>query len=607
MYRSVAMLLAFLIAAVARAQSVDFEQKDYTGWVGTPLTTVVQLNNLPDDAEPTVVGASSDFDVQVIAAGSSQATQVINGRVSRTSTRTYRVECTPKKAGTLDLPTVEVRSGGKVWSSKPGKATITARDDSSLLRLEVRANPTQPWVGQPTDVTLRILVRPLDTVQARSAVGAGLLWKILDVQRSRFGSFTDTLVSLSKNRMLPEGREEVIDGKGWLVYEIDAQVTPDAPGPVSVGDVHVVLNYPFGLRASQDFFGDTQLVATRQRPVDASVSATVAQAAALPDKGRPGSFRGAVGRFSVEATAKPTQVSAGDPITLTLNITTLGADAEQLKTLQPPPIDTNALGPLFRVPSDPLAGTVRGSVKSFTQTVRPTSPDVTAIPPIEFSFFDPQRGAYETVRSKPIAISVSPSERVPTDRIERSGSAPAADRPATARAEVEGGMVANAAPTQDLLRDGRVRLDTTAAAAVALPPLLAIVALAWRRRRDRLLGDAGLARSIGALRLARAALAAASDEPALCKALLDFVANRTNHAIGTVTRGQTLQMAKQAGADERLCARLDQLLTSGERAAFAPSRSGDIRAAHAEAAALLGLLEPLRWQRRAADALETAA
>ena len=607
MLRHATILIALLLAAIARAQSVEFEQKDYTGWVGTPLTMVVQLNNLPDDVEPKVVGEPRDFDVQVIAAGSSQATQCINGRVSRTSTRTFRVECTPKKAGTLDIPMVEVRSGAQAWSSSPGKATVTARDDSSLLRLEARSNPTQPWVGQPTDVTLRILVRPLDTVQARNAVGTGLLWKILDVQRSRFGAFTDTLVSLSKNRMLPEGREEVIDGKGWLVYEIDAQVTPDAPGPVSVGDVHVVLNYPFGLRASQDFFGDTQLVATRQRPVDASVTATVAQAAALPEKGRPASFRGAVGRFSIDATAKPTQVAAGDPITLTVNITTLGADAEQLKTLQPPPIDAATLGPMFRVPSDPLAGTVRGSVKSFTQTVRPSSPDVTAIPPIEFSFFDPQRGAYETVRSKPIPVSVSPAERVATDRIERSSAAPASDKPGAKLTELEGGMVANAAPTADLLRDGRVHLDATAATAVVLPPVLAVAALLWRRRRDRLMGDAGLARSLGALRFARAGLAAAGDEAALSTVLLTYIAHRTNHAAGTVTRGQALQLAEQAGADEELRRRLDHLLAAGERAAFAPTRSGDLAAARGEATALIGSIDVLPWKRRAVDALEVAA
>ena len=607
MLRTAAILIALLLAAAARAQSVTFEQKDLTGWVGTPLTMVVQLNDLPDDAEPTVLGDSKDFEVQIASAGSSQATQVVNGRVSRTSTRTFRVEFTPRRAGTLDLPLVEVRSGGQAWRSAPAKASVSARDDSSLLRLEVRANPNQPWVGQATDVTLRILVRPLDTPKARSAVGGGLLWKILDTQRSRFGAFTDTLVSLSRNRMLPDGREETVDGKSWLVYEIDAQVTPDAPGPVSVGEVHVVLNYPFGLRASQDFFGDTQLVATRQRPVDASVSASVAQAVALPEKGRPASFRGAVGRFSVDAAAKPTQVSAGDPITLTLNITTLGADAEQLRTLQPPPIDASVLGTMFRVPSDPLAGTVRGSVKSFTQTLRPTSPEVNSIPPIEFSFFDPQRGAYETVRSRPIAVSVSPSERVTADRMERSGAAPAAEKAAARLTELEGGMLANAAPDETLLHDERVRLDAASAVAVALPPAIALAALLLRRRRDRVLGDAGLARALGALRTARAGVAAASDEPALCAALLGFVADRTGHASGTVTRGQALQLAREASAADALLDRFDRLLASGERAAFAPGRGGDLGLARTEAQALLAELDALRWRRRMDEVLEVAA
>jgi hypothetical protein len=605
MSRTVPILLSLLLVAIARAQSVDFEQRDYTGWVGTPLTMVVQLNDLPDDVEPTVIGTPADFAVQVIAAGSSQSTRVINGRVSRSSTRSFRVEFTPKVPGTLDMPEVEVRSGGKRWSSKPGKATVTARDDASLLRIEARANPTRPWVGQPTEVTLRILLRPLDTPQARNAVGTGLLWKILDAQRCQFGAFTETLVSLSRGRMLPEGREEVIDGAAWLVYEIDAQVTPDMPGPVALGELLIVVNYPFGLRANQDFFGDTQFVATRQRPAEASLRGTVAEAIALPDQGRPASFRGAVGRFSVDASAKPTQVAAGDPITLTVNVTTLGTDAEQLRMLQPPPIDATTLGPVFRVPTDPLAGTVRGSVKSFTQTVRPTSPEVKAIPPVEFSFFDPQRGAYETVRTKAIPISVSPSERVGSDRIERSGGA--TDKPATATTEVAGGMLANAAPTPDLLRDGRVRLGVVAAVAVTLPPVFAAAALLIRRRRDRLLGDAGLVRAQGALRSARMALATASDQPAISAAILGFVADRTNHAPGTVTRSQAVRLATEAGADTGLATRLDRLLAAGERAAFAPERGGPVDAARDEADAMLSTLDRLAWRRRQAASLEVTA
>ena len=242
MLRHAFILLALALTAIARAQSVDFDLKETTGWVGTPITMMVQLNDLEEDVEPTVSGDSPDFETALVPAGSSQATQVINGRVSRRSTRTFRVEFTPKAAGTFALPKVEVQAGGKTWSSTPAKVTVTAKDDSALLRVEVRATPARAWVGQPTDVTLRILLKPVESPQARGAIGTGMLWKGLDAQRSKFGAFTDTLVGLSRNRTLPDGREELIDGKPWLVYEIDAQVTPDAPGPLTVGDVRVALN-----------------------------------------------------------------------------------------------------------------------------------------------------------------------------------------------------------------------------------------------------------------------------------------------------------------------------------------------------------------------------
>ena len=121
MLRHATILITLLLAAVARGQSVDFEQKDYTGWLGTPLVCVVQLNNLPDDVEPKVVGEPKDFDVQIVAAGSSQATQVVNGRVSRTSTRTFRVECTPKKAGTSIFPRSRCAAAGRSGPTAPAR------------------------------------------------------------------------------------------------------------------------------------------------------------------------------------------------------------------------------------------------------------------------------------------------------------------------------------------------------------------------------------------------------------------------------------------------------------------------------------------------------
>jgi hypothetical protein len=55
--------------------------------------------------------------------------------------------------------------------------------------------------------------------------------------------------------------------------------------------------------------------------------------------------------------------------------------------------------------------------------------------------------------------------------------------------------------------------------------------------------DGGLARALGALRNAREAVAHASDAAAVATAMCNYVADRTSHAAGTITRGQAVQLA----------------------------------------------------------------
>jgi hypothetical protein len=167
--------------------------------------------------------------------------------------------------------------------------------------------------------------------------------------------------------------------------------------------------------------------------------------------------------------------------------------------------------------------------------------------------------------------------------------------------------VANAAPTGELLQDQRLQVGTGTVSLLLVPPVLALVALVIRRRRDALLKDSGLSRALGALRNARAAVAGASDAATVAAALCTYVADRTGHAAGTVTRGQAVHLAVQAGADEQLKQALDRLLSSGERAAFAPDRGGDAANARRDAEAMLQKLDRLSWKRRKADVLEEVA
>jgi hypothetical protein len=590
-----------LLAPLAMAQNVSFRLPSREAWVGTPLQMMVEVNNAADDAVPTVAD-SQDFEARVQPVPQRmEMQQNINGRVTRRSTLTWTVEFTPLREGTFTLPTVQVKSDTRTWTSPPETVTVASSAASELLRVEVVASPASPWVGQGVELTLRMLVRPYINARFNVQLDEAQMWQLLDAEASSWGVFLPRLRELAQTNRRPQGDEERIDGQTWIAYELTQTVTPGKSGPVDTGDVRIVWKYPTGVTAERGFFGGRELSLTGVRPVSAAPQVSSVQVRALPAEGRPANFRGAVGNFVVHAQAKPSQVAVGDPITLTVTVVDLSQGGTDLQTLQPPVIDQASLGGEFRVPSDPLAGTVDGNAKTFTQTIRPLSATLTQVPPIEFSYFDPELARYVTVKTQPIPISVSPSERIGAERFTMASQPSKAAETLT---EVEGGVLANAMPDAAMLRDDRLRLGAGTAVVFAAPPLLALVALLVRRRLDRLGGDAGLARSRRAFKSAQQALIAAADAAAIAAALCNYVADRTRHAAGTVTRSQALQLARQAGATETTLATLDDLIGQGERVAFAPVRTALDEGARTRALELIRSLDALRWTRRQMDVLE---
>jgi hypothetical protein len=118
---------------------------------------------------------------------------------------------------------------------------------------------------------------------------------------------------------------------------------------------------------------------------------------ALPSRGRPVDFNGAIGIFNMEVTADTKEVKIGDPITLTMKITGKG----NYGTVKAPVIK-EVTGLSVYEPQ----GTRDGDGMVFTQIIKAKSSDLRSIPEISFSYFDPAKGKYETITKGPIPIKV---------------------------------------------------------------------------------------------------------------------------------------------------------------------------------------------------------
>jgi hypothetical protein len=134
----------------------------------------------------------------------------------------------------------------------------------------------------------------------------------------------------------------------------------------------------------------------------------------LPSDGKPESFTGSVGRFSLDIQAAPTKLKQGEPISVKLTVAgegnlpsidapSLTGNTQAWKQYDPSRVDSRADERNRRNPMAPKSNS--GSV-TFTQMIVPLTIEA-AIPPFEFSFFDPETGTYRTLRTDPIPIEVS--------------------------------------------------------------------------------------------------------------------------------------------------------------------------------------------------------
>jgi len=126
---------------------------------------------------------------------------------------------------------------------------------------------------------------------------------------------------------------------------------------------------------------------------------------------RPADFTGVVGGVRVTAQASATQMAAGTPFTLTVRLEGNGS----VVAAGGPDL---AVRPEFTERFRVRAGESRSAgdkAREFTYTLRPLNQQVTEVPPVPVSYFDPQVNRFGTARSEPIPLRVSAAQNATPD------------------------------------------------------------------------------------------------------------------------------------------------------------------------------------------------
>jgi len=509
--------------------------------------------------------------------GTSQQFSFVNGASS--SKYIYSFAVIPQRAGDFTIPPITLKVGGQSLATQPLKLTVAKasapsadaiNSGSQLAFMRLTLPKTHVYAGEVVKAELAIYVR--DTVQN---IGN------LQVTAMPADGFT-----IGKNAPAPHRREQV----GNYIYNVipfSLAVTAVREGDFSIGPVTASLVLQLASNNRNDPYNDDPFGMFRRvenRPVNLATEQVAVKTLPLPVENAPQNFSGAVGQYTMNVTAGPTNVTAGDPITLRVQISGKGAFDNISLPAQTQGAWQNfkTYAPTAKVDTTDALG-LEGA-KTFEEIIVPQSADVRELPPITFSFFDPQAQKYQTLTQPALQLVVKPGGATVVPTIAAHQNARDNTPP----------------PTQDIVpikqRPGTITssnvalIDSNVFVATQSLPVLAFVGAAyWRKRKETLANNPRLRRKREVARIVQDGLAnlqarARENNPeeffaTVFRLLQERLGERLDVPATAITESVVEERLRPAGVPEPLLQSLTELFQWCNLARYAPMRTSQELAA----------------------------
>ncbi len=405
------------------------------------LTVTVRGSNSGQPEEPQGDG------LQFIYQGQNSQMQWINGKSSSSVSFVFMVQADQPGEHTIEPVTVHV--DGKKYKTKAIKCTILPiaapavpqTGKSGGTAVNPPTSSTRLRSGEADKIGFMRIIPKKETIYSgellpftiKALFRQGIRATIKSAPRLPGGNFV--LDSLDDK---PVQSQEIINGVPYTLLTWQGTLSSVKQG---VFPMEVELDVSLLVRAQRqrpsamlgsplfndpffdDFFSgfsrkEVTLVSPRQN----------LKVQDLPESGKPDDFSGAVGTFSLAVNAQPTTVRIGDPITLKMKIQGTG----NFDRVHAPVFPENSNWKTYP-PSSQTADADSGKgKKEFEQAIIPVNPQIKAIPPLHFSYFDPQARSYVTLSSDPVPITLQGNPNMTTQQQQQpvTTGTPEAGRPA---------------------------------------------------------------------------------------------------------------------------------------------------------------------------------
>lgn len=409
------LVVSVLCFVVARADN------DTTFEVNTPLIVTVgepfRVEFVLTNGDPkNDTFEAPDFAGLDVLAGPTTSTsrsfQSINGKSSSTSTFTITYVVVAQNAGNITLGAAYISSNKKQFATSPTTIEAVKEESRPTTNNDTAAEQGTAIQNQlaQDDILLRLNL-PRTTVYKGEPILASLtlytragIAGLEDAKLPSFNGFWSQ--ELPTDNYLP--KRQTLNGK---VY--DSQVIkeyllyPQQSGEITIEPTTLTAIAQIVMRSNRNydpFFGGGSEVYNVKRKL--STGAIKLNVKELP-AGAPASFTGAVGSFAMKSKLPPQELKANSAATYEVEISGTG----NLTFLQQPTLELPSSFELYNVRStESIQTTTAGTrgVRRYEYPFIARAEGEYDIAPIEFSYFDPAKEAYVTLKTEALHLNILP-------------------------------------------------------------------------------------------------------------------------------------------------------------------------------------------------------
>jgi hypothetical protein len=372
------MLCLLLAAWSSQGAQVTASVDRPTVMLGETLTLTISFDGVPTVGQPQLP-ALPNFQVM----GTGQRTEMGPGYMRLA----FDYTLVPAQPGDYTIPALQIRAGNQTYSTRPlqikvlrpGAAVPGADTNAPTAFLKLVVPKTEVYAGEMFPVEMHLYLQEGRGDRPQLAGDGFSFGKMPD--------YTQSQVIFNNRRY------------NLVVFKVAAM--PIRVGTLTLGPATMALQVSDRTRGPDlfGFFGSRRVMLSTD-PVPIRVLQ-------VPTQNVPPGFGGAVGSYSLQVSAAPTNVAAGDPVTVKVQIAGSGPLESLSLPAQPDWREFKTYPPESKVSfSEPLG--ISG-VKTFEQVVIPQNHEVKILPPFVFTFFDPAAKMFRTLKGPGIPLAVRPA------------------------------------------------------------------------------------------------------------------------------------------------------------------------------------------------------